>query len=223
MPHGKPLVLCAKGIERGERQAAHGSSRRGDAGRRCPRSCPAPPSRATSRGACRRRVTIAARMEVGAPAAGDAGPCDLPALCERRRTRCGARRRNEERLCHRSGRSSTGWGLGESARAALIARSFAELSRLGAALGARPDTPDGPVGAGRSGAHRDEPDLAQFQLRPRARPGAARRTTRLAEGVETAPALVKRARAEGRGAAPSPKPWPPCSTAACRSPRPCYA
>lgn len=42
----------------------------------------------------------------------------------------------------------TGCGLGESARAALIARSFAELSRFGAALGARPGTLAGLSGLG---------------------------------------------------------------------------
>jgi glycerol-3-phosphate dehydrogenase (NAD(P)+) len=41
-----------------------------------------------------------------------------------------------------------GGGLGESARAALLARSFAELSRLGAALGARPETLAGLSGLG---------------------------------------------------------------------------
>ncbi len=41
-----------------------------------------------------------------------------------------------------------GRGLGESARAALIARAFAELTRLGRALGARPETLAGLSGLG---------------------------------------------------------------------------
>ena len=41
-----------------------------------------------------------------------------------------------------------GMGLGESARAALLARSFAELTRLGQALGARPETLMGLSGLG---------------------------------------------------------------------------
>jgi glycerol-3-phosphate dehydrogenase (NAD(P)+) len=41
-----------------------------------------------------------------------------------------------------------GRGLGESARAALLARSFAEIVRLGAALGARPETLMGLSGLG---------------------------------------------------------------------------
>lgn len=42
----------------------------------------------------------------------------------------------------------TGRGLGESARAALIARAFAELSRFGRSLGARPETLAGLSGLG---------------------------------------------------------------------------
>jgi glycerol-3-phosphate dehydrogenase (NAD(P)+) len=41
-----------------------------------------------------------------------------------------------------------GRGLGESARAALLARSFAEMVRLGAAVGARPETMAGLAGLG---------------------------------------------------------------------------
>ncbi len=39
-------------------------------------------------------------------------------------------------------------GLGENARAALLARSFAELARLGEALGAKPETLMGLSGLG---------------------------------------------------------------------------
>jgi glycerol-3-phosphate dehydrogenase (NAD(P)+) len=95
-----------------------------------------------------------------------------------------------------------GLGLGENARAALLARSFAELARLGEAMGARRETLVGlsglgdlvltatslssrnfsfgvELGRGKSVAELDQPG------RP------------LAEGVATAPALVKRARSHG--------------------------
>ena len=94
-----------------------------------------------------------------------------------------------------------GMGLGESARAALLARSFAELSRLGEALGARADTLMGLSGLGDLVLTATSPSsrnyafgLALGQGTPRAeldKPGHP-----LAEGVATAPALVARARAE---------------------------
>ena len=93
-----------------------------------------------------------------------------------------------------------GLGLGENARAALLARSFAELARLGEALGARRETLMGLSGLGdlvltatskssrnfsfgvALGAGKSVADLSA--------PGKP-----LAEGVDTAPALVKRAKA----------------------------
>ena len=57
-----------------------------------------------------------------------------------------------------------GLGLGENARAALLARSFAELARLGEALGSAAGNFDGIVRAGRSGAVGGEPIVAQFRL-----------------------------------------------------------
>lgn len=94
-----------------------------------------------------------------------------------------------------------GMNLGESARAALLARSFAELSRLGEALGARRETLMGLSGLG---------DLVLTATSPTSRNYAAGlelgrgdtlekvRAPRkpLAEGIETAPALVARARKE---------------------------
>ncbi len=90
-----------------------------------------------------------------------------------------------------------GMGLGENARAALLARSFAELARLGERW-APSAKPDGPVGIGRPGADRDQQILAQFFLRR----GAGRSVPpagALAEGVATASALVARAKAVGVG------------------------
>jgi len=92
-----------------------------------------------------------------------------------------------------------GLGLGESARAALLARSFAELCRLGEALGARAETLMGLSGLGDLVLTATSPTSRNFSFglalgkgKPRAElfaPGQP-----LAEGVDTAPALVARAR-----------------------------
>jgi glycerol-3-phosphate dehydrogenase (NAD(P)+) len=89
-----------------------------------------------------------------------------------------------------------GLGLGESARAALIARGFAELSRLGQALGARPDTLMGLSGLGDLVLTATSTTSRNFSY-GRALGQGHEAGHALAEGVETAPALVSRARAEG--------------------------
>jgi glycerol-3-phosphate dehydrogenase (NAD(P)+) len=89
-----------------------------------------------------------------------------------------------------------GMGLGENARAALLARSFAELARLGEALGARRETLMGLSGLGDLVLTATSKSSRNFSfgvaLGEGKTPGGA-----LAEGVETAPALVARARKEG--------------------------
>jgi len=95
-----------------------------------------------------------------------------------------------------------GMGLGENARAALLARSFAELARLGEALGARRDTLMGLSGLGDlvlSATSRSSRnfsfgvELGQGKtVADLSAPGQP-----LAEGVATAPALVARAHAVG--------------------------
>jgi glycerol-3-phosphate dehydrogenase (NAD(P)+) len=92
-----------------------------------------------------------------------------------------------------------GMGLGESARAALLSRSFAELCRLGDAMGGRSETLMGLSGLGdlvltaTSASSRNYAfGLDVGKAVPRAelfKPGRP-----LAEGVETAPALVARAK-----------------------------
>ncbi|MDR3526936.1 MAG: NAD(P)-dependent glycerol-3-phosphate dehydrogenase [Rhizomicrobium sp.] len=94
-----------------------------------------------------------------------------------------------------------GMGLGESARAALLARSFAELSRLGGALGARAETLMGLAGLGDLVLTATSPTSRNFHFGQEVGRGKALAALRvpgqpLAEGVETAPALVTRARAE---------------------------
>ena len=90
-----------------------------------------------------------------------------------------------------------GLKLGESARAALLARSFAELARLGEKLGARRETLMGLSGLGDLVLTATSPTSRNFRFgralgagRPLAelmKPGEE-----LAEGVETAPALAAR-------------------------------
>jgi glycerol-3-phosphate dehydrogenase (NAD(P)+) len=95
-----------------------------------------------------------------------------------------------------------GLGLGESARAALLARSFAELMRLGEALGTRPETLMGLSGLGdlvlTATSLTSRNHAFGLALGRGASPADLSRNPRpLAEGVDTAPALVKRARAVG--------------------------
>ena len=94
-----------------------------------------------------------------------------------------------------------GLGLGENARAALLARSFAELARLGEALGAKRETLMGLSGLGDLVLTATSKSSRNFsfgvglgQGRSLAELDAPGHP--LAEGVMTAPALVKRARAE---------------------------
>jgi glycerol-3-phosphate dehydrogenase (NAD(P)+) len=93
-----------------------------------------------------------------------------------------------------------GLGLGESARAALLARSFAELMRFGETLGARRETLMGLSGLGdlvltatslnsRNYAHGSK--LGRGEIRA----GATAAHEPLVEGVPTAPALLARAKA----------------------------
>jgi glycerol-3-phosphate dehydrogenase (NAD(P)+) len=95
-----------------------------------------------------------------------------------------------------------GAGFGESARAALVSRSFAELMRLGAAIGAKPETLMGLSGLGDLVLTATSRTSRNYSLGIALGEGAKIRdllgTGRpLAEGVATAPALVARARRHG--------------------------
>jgi glycerol-3-phosphate dehydrogenase (NAD(P)+) len=196
---GTPLALCAKGIERGtgklltevlvecapacEPAILSGPSFAKDVARHLPTA-----------------VTIAAKMEVAVrlqaalghltfrPYASD----DLAGVA------LGGAAKNVYAIACGI---VAGMGLGESARAALLARSFAELCRLGEKIGARPDTLMGLSGLGDLVLTATSPTsrnyafgLAMGKATPRDALFAPGRP--LAEGVETAPALVARARAE---------------------------
>jgi glycerol-3-phosphate dehydrogenase (NAD(P)+) len=95
-----------------------------------------------------------------------------------------------------------GMGLGENARAALLARSFAELSRLGEHLGARRETLMGLSGLGDLVLTATSPSSRNFSFgidlgRGRTVAELSAPGRPLAEGVATAPALVARAKAGG--------------------------
>ncbi len=95
-----------------------------------------------------------------------------------------------------------GLGLGESARAALLARSFAELVRLGDRLGARAETLMGLSGLGDLVLTASSVSSRNFAFGRNLGRGARLADleapgTPLAEGVETAPALIARARRQG--------------------------
>jgi len=95
-----------------------------------------------------------------------------------------------------------GMGLGENARAALLARSFAELSRLGEQLGARRETLMGLSGLGDLVLTATSVSSRNFSFgvelgRGKSAAELAAPGRPLAEGVATAPALVGRARLTG--------------------------
>lgn len=91
-----------------------------------------------------------------------------------------------------------GMGLGESARAALLARSFAELRRLGEKMGARADTLMGLSGLGDLVLTATSTTSRNFAFGVAVGKGShvadlLQAGHPLAEGVATAPALVARA------------------------------
>jgi glycerol-3-phosphate dehydrogenase (NAD(P)+) len=93
-----------------------------------------------------------------------------------------------------------GMGLGESARAALVARGFAELRRFAGAFGAKPETLMGLSGLGdlvlTAGSAKSR-NFAFGEALGRGVPLAEAGGGKLAEGALTAPALVQLATARG--------------------------
>ena len=98
---------------------------------------------------------------------------------------------------------SDGLGFGDNARAALITRGLAEMTRLGSALGADPRTYAGLAGLGdlvatctsRHSRNRAAGELLARGVAPRTR--GARRSAWSSEGLHTAPALAALAREAG--------------------------
>jgi glycerol-3-phosphate dehydrogenase (NAD(P)+) len=95
-----------------------------------------------------------------------------------------------------------GAGLGENARAALITRGIAEISRLAAALGGRPETVSGLSGLGDllltcTGISSRNYSLGLALGKGERLADILRRRSNVTEGVATAPALLARAAALG--------------------------
>lgn len=95
-----------------------------------------------------------------------------------------------------------GGGLGENARAALVTRGLAELSRLTVALGGRAETAAGLSGLGdllltTTGPGSRNTSLGVELARGASLESAMATRVGVAEGVQTAPAIVARAAAAG--------------------------
>jgi glycerol-3-phosphate dehydrogenase (NAD(P)+) len=199
-PHvksGTPIVVCAKGIEQGsgllvtevlqellpdaEPAVLSGPSFARDVARGLPTA-----------------VTIAARAEVASRLALTLGrPAFRPYVSEDViGVALGGAAKNVYAIACGM---VEGAGLGESARAATISRGFAELLRLGAALGARSETLMGLSGLGDLVLTATSMSSRNFALgfalgqgTPLAAASGEGRP--LAEGAATAPALLARAR-----------------------------
>lgn len=196
----KPLVLCAKGIEKNSGKLLTEVLKEAAPG--CEPAILSGPSfaRDVSLG-LPTAVTIAARMEIALRLQATLGHATFRPYASDDLTGValgGAAKNVYAIACG----IVDGLGLGESARAALLARSFAELTRLGQALGAKAETLMGLSGLGDLVLTATSTSSRNFSfgralgqgrtLAELVRPGHP-----LAEGVETAPALVKRAYAEG--------------------------
>ncbi len=197
---GTPLVLCAKGIEKSTGELL--TEILSEAAPDCEPAILSGPSFAkdVARG-MPTAVTIAARMDIALKLQAALGHATFRpyASDDIAGVALGGAAKNVYAIA--SG-IVDGMGLGESARAALIARSFAELTRLGTALGAKPETLMGLSGLGDLVLTATSKSSRNFSfghalgqgrtLKELDAPGHA-----LAEGVETAPAIVKRAKREG--------------------------
>jgi glycerol-3-phosphate dehydrogenase (NAD(P)+) len=90
-----------------------------------------------------------------------------------------------------------GAGLGESARAALLTRGYAEMARLAKALGARPETLAGLSGLGDLVLTCTSPQSRNFRHGLAIGGGQTPDSTATVEGVATARALARLAEARG--------------------------
>ena len=197
---GTPLVLCAKGIERTSGRLLTEILR--EVAPDCEPAILSGPSfaRDVARG-LPTAVTIAARMDIALNLQATLGHATFRPYASDDLTGValgGAAKNVYAIACG----MVDGMGLGESARAALLARSFAELTRLGQALGAKSDTLMGLSGLGDLVLTATSTTSRNFSFGLALGRGAVFSELEspgkpLAEGVETAPALVKRARAEG--------------------------
>jgi glycerol-3-phosphate dehydrogenase (NAD(P)+) len=91
---------------------------------------------------------------------------------------------------------AAGFGVGENTRALIIARSLAELTRLGVAAGGRPDTFAGLSGLGDLLATCNSPQSRNRHVgvelaKGRTLPDILGTMSQVAEGVKTAPAVIE--------------------------------
>ncbi len=202
-PHlaqGQPLVICAKGIEKGSGKLVtevvaeilpgaalailSGPSFARDVARGLPTA-----------------VTIAAKVDLAARLQASLGSASFRPYASDDLTGValgGAAKNVYAIACG----VVEGMGLGENARAALLARSFAELSRLGEHLGARRETLMGLSGLGDLVLTATSPSSRNFSFGVALGQGKTVAELDapghpLAEGVATAPALVARAKSGG--------------------------
>ncbi len=195
---GKPLVACAKGIE--QRADLFMTQVLAEAAPRHPAAILSGPSFAADVAAGQpTAVTLAARDEALAEALASAlqsATFRLYHSSDVIGVEIGGAAKNV--LAIASG-VAAGLGLGPSAGAALIARGFAELSRLGAALGAKQATLAGLSGLGDLVLTCTSPQSRNFAFGLALGRGASVSQTlassKLAEGVYTARALIEIAKA----------------------------
>jgi glycerol-3-phosphate dehydrogenase (NAD(P)+) len=195
---GTPVVACAKGIERGSQKFMTEVIAES-----APRATPAilsGPSFATdvARG-LPTAVTLAAReQELAAALARALGSATFRPYhsIDVRGVEIGGAAKNV--LAIAAG-IVTGRKLGASAAAALTTRGFAELFRFGRAYGAQPETLTGLSGLGDLILTCSSSQSRNFSLGIALGQGhspAEARSSKLAEGVDTAPALVEMAKAK---------------------------
>lgn len=194
---GTPLVLCAKGIERGTGKLL--TEILGEVAPRAEAAILSGPSfaRDVAKG-LPTAITIAARLDVAQALQASLAHAQFRPYASDDVT--GVALGGAAKNVYAVGCGiADGLGLGESARAALLTRSFAELARLGEALGAKAETLMGLSGLGDLVLTASSPSSRNFAFGlklGRGTPLSELRApgTPLAEGVETAPALVARAR-----------------------------
>jgi len=198
---GQPLILCAKGIEAGTHKLLHDVAREEHPG--SPVAVLSGPTFAHEVAAgLPTAITLAAEDEARARhlAALIARPAFRPYVStDLAGAEIGGAVKNV--LAIACG-VVDGAGLGQNARAALIARGFAEMTRFGMARGARPETLAGLSGLGDLVLTCSSTSSRNFSLGVGLGQGRAardllaeRRT--VAEGAATAPVLVEAARAMG--------------------------
>jgi glycerol-3-phosphate dehydrogenase (NAD(P)+) len=195
---GTPLVICAKGIEKDSGRLVHEMVR----GILPQASCAILSGPSFAREVALglpTAVTIAARDEVAARLQASLGSPSFRPYASNDVTGValgGAAKNVYAIACG----VVEGMGLGENARAALLTRGFAELARLGEIMGARRETLMGLSGLGDLVLTATSKSSRNFSFGVALGQGKSLAELEapghpLAEGVATAPALVKRAKA----------------------------